>query len=106
MRGYVPTSYTETKSITTTHCQFRCRLNIDRHSPVPPQYTGSVRLSFSSRGHTVLTPENVRLVVQQGQRYSALRHATAFNLSHTSICHIMHKDLGLHPSKVQVTQKS
>jgi hypothetical protein len=60
--------------------------------------TCTVRLSFYGSGHTACTPENmerVRLAVQKIPRCSALRYATALNLSYRSIHHILHGDLGL-----------
>ncbi|KAJ4446169.1 hypothetical protein ANN_12862 [Periplaneta americana] len=92
---------------------FRRHYNIHRDDPIPSAHaikiwihnfevTGSA-LKKSSPG----TPENInaiRVSMIRSPTRSARRHAISLGLSNTSIRRILHKNLHVHPYKIQVVQ--
>ncbi|KAJ8957741.1 hypothetical protein NQ318_017639 [Aromia moschata] len=71
--------------------------------------TGSVNnLSTLVRERKARSAENidaVRISVQENSRQSIPRRAQELGLSQTSTWRILRRDLGLHPYKIQLTQK-
>lgn len=97
---------------------FRNHFNINRNQPVPSacaikkwvqnfEETSSTTKKKPGRPISVRTPQNierVRTAIERSPRRSARRHSTALGISNRTVRRILHKDLHLHPYKIQIVQ--
>ncbi|PNF39387.1 hypothetical protein B7P43_G13223 [Cryptotermes secundus] len=70
--------------------------------------TGSVVKTSSGQQRTIMMPENVeevRQLILRSPRCSAHKHAVALDISHRSMCRILHEHLHFHPYKMVVVQE-
>lgn len=107
-------------SVIATQRAFRIRFQLGRHDCVPDRKTiqlwvcnfrqtgSALKRKPTGRPRTATTPENVARVresVQQSPRRSALKHSAALGLSERSVRRILHRELGMHPFKMMLTQE-
>jgi hypothetical protein len=112
-------AFIRTGSIIEVQRQFRRDYDIPRRGRIPTRNiilqwnrrfneSGNLNNVYRGTQRRVRTPENierVRQAVLRSPRRSAVRQATALNLSDRSIRRILHVDLGFHPYKIQMVQE-
>ncbi|KAJ4451621.1 hypothetical protein ANN_03090 [Periplaneta americana] len=96
---------------------FRLRYNIHCNDPIPSAHAikiwiqnfevadSALKKKSSGKQRSVHTPENInaiRVAMICSPKRSAHRHAISLGLSNISIRRILHKDLHMHPYKIQV----
>jgi hypothetical protein len=107
-------------SVITTQRAFRLHFAIGRRDPIPTgptirNWVSNFRATSSAlktrpqgRIRTSTSAENVdrvRASIQQSPRRSVRKHAASLGLSFSSVRRILHRDLKLHPYKIQVVQE-
>lgn len=111
--------YKNNDCVVAAQRQFRIHFVIPRHGSVPSAHaikswihkfeeTG-IPNKTKHRGpnKTVRTPENiarVRASIERSPKRSVRKRAQALRLCKTSLLRILHKDLNLHPYKIQIVQ--
>lgn len=104
-------------SFIATQRLFRCHYNIHHNDPIPSAHAikiwiqnfevadSALKKKSSGKQRSVHTPENInaiRVAMIRSPKRSAHRHAISLGLSNISIRRILHKDLHMHPYKIQV----
>lgn len=112
--------YKNNDSVVAVQRQFRLHFAIPRHGRVPSAHaikswirkfeeTGTANKSkLKGPNRSVRTPENierVRASVEHSPKRSVRKRAQALRLGKSSLLRILHKDLNLHPYKIQIVQE-
>ena len=111
--------FSNRRSVIATQRVFRNRFNIAPRGPVPDRksivtwvntfrQTGSLTRRRTGVPRPIRSPENIEAVrasMLWSPRRSALRHASALELSDRSVRRILHDDLHFHPCKMAIVQE-